>query len=347
MDASDPDPQPPDSAPPDSVPPSSVPAVRYWPPNEDLDPDSSLAAQCTGCGAPWRIHRDMSGFKLRCSCGTYIEVPRLPAPAPPIDALVAADESRDIMLVPEITEDEQGRIELASKTGQVLERDMPVSAPMAPGTVQKGNVVTQQRWTNAAFLELALMMAAFLLPGVAISLIFDGQAQTLAMPFASLITGIVVVMVAAAMSPFAFSGLRRAPPRFFVEAVAVAGVTFLLAQGYMHLVDTEDEGGAMLRALRTALGTGWFLFVLSFTPAVFEEIAFRGVVQGRFYALLGRFQGMVATGAAFGLCHGITGALPFHVGIGVYLCWLRERSASLWPCMLMHATYNAAIGLSA
>jgi membrane protease YdiL (CAAX protease family) len=38
--------------------------------------------------------------------------------------------------------------------------------------------------------------------------------------------------------------------------------------------------------------------------------------------------------------------LPFHVGIGIYLCWLRERSASLWPCMLMHGVYNAAIGLA-
>jgi len=206
--------------------------------------------------------------------------------------------------------------------------------------------VTQKRWTNAAFLELALMMAAFLLPAVAIDFIFDGQARTLAMPFASLITGLAVVLIAAAMSPFAFSGMRRAPSRFFLEAVAVAGVTFLLAKGWMHLVDPDDEGGAMLRALRTALGTGWFLFVLSFTPAVFEEIAFRGVLQGRFYALLGRFQGMIATGAAFGLAHGITAALPFHVGIGIYLCWLRDRSASLWPCMLMHAIYNAAIGLA-
>ncbi len=80
---------------------------------------------------------------------------------------------------------------------------------------------------------------------------------------------------------------------------------------------------------------------------MFEELAFRGVVQGRFTALLGRFQGIVATGAAFGLCHGVTPALPFHVGIGIWLCWLRERSGSLLPGMVAHALYNGLIALTA
>ena len=190
-------------------------------------------------------------------------------------------------------------------------------------------------------------MAALVLPTVCAGFVLDGEARTLAMPFASLASGVLVLVIAAATSPFAFTGLRAAGTRFFVEAVLVAAVFFGLATLWVSFLDADGESAAMLRGLRATLGTGWFLFVLAFTPAVFEEIAFRGAVQGRFTALLGRFPGLIATGAAFGVCHGITPALPFHVGIGVYLCFLRERSASLLPGMLMHGLYNAAIGLAA
>ena len=321
---------------------SNLPVVRQWPPDEDIDPNTALAAECSGCGSPWRIHPDLAGFRVRCSCGTYVEAPRLPPPAPATDLF---EGKPDDLPVAKITKDDQGRLDLPLKKGEVTDREMPISAAMAPGTVQHGSVGTQQRWTNAAFLELALFLAAFLLPQVIIKWSFDGDARALAMPFGSLVTGIAVVIIAAATSPFAFSGMRLAPARFFLEAVAVAGVTLVLAMWWMQFVDAGDESGAMLRALRDGLGYGWFLFVLAFCPAVFEEIAFRGAVQGRFCALLGRFQGLIATAAAFGLAHGVTAALPFHVGIGVYLCFLRERSKSLLPCMLMHGLYNAAIGI--
>lgn len=330
--------------------PDPEPAERQWPPDEPLDPETALAARCGGCGAPWRVHRDLAGFRVRCSCGTYVEVPRLPDEPRALgfsDDWGVAKAGAELPAPAPVREDDQGRLELTSKPGQVIEHDLPTAAPLAPGALQHGNLATQKRWTNAAFIELALMMSAFLLPSLAIQLVFDGEARTLAWPFASLVTGVSVVLIAAALSPFAFSGMRRAAPRFFVEALAVAGVFLVLAELWMGLVDVDDQGGAMLRALRGALGPGWFLFVLAFCPAVFEEIAFRGAVQGRFSALLGRFHGIVATGAAFGICHGITAALPFHVGIGIYLCWLRERSKSLLPCMLAHGAYNATIGLMA
>jgi membrane protease YdiL (CAAX protease family) len=87
--------------------------------------------------------------------------------------------------------------------------------------------------------------------------------------------------------------------------------------------------------------------VIALCPALFEELAFRGVIHGRFLALLGKSQGMLATGVCFGLCHGVTAGLPFHVGLGIYFSWLRERSSSLFPGMLTHALYNGALVLAA
>jgi membrane protease YdiL (CAAX protease family) len=323
----------------------ALPVVRQWPPNEVLDPATAIAVSCSGCAAPWRVHSDLAGFRLRCSCGAWIEVPaRLPPALTEPAALPAVIDDAPTGLPAPFTSDAQGRIELPVKRGQVTDQEMPVHVPMAPGTVLHGNVATQQRWTNAAFLELALLMMAFLGPWLVIDLVLEGEARTLAMPFASLITGTAVVLIAAALSPYAFTGLRKAAPRYWVEAVGFAVAAFLLAMGWMGIVDAKDESGTMLRGLRDLLGEGWLMFVLAFCPAVFEELAFRGAVQGRFYALLGRTQGLIATGAAFGLCHGVTASLPFHVGIGIYLCWLRERSASLLPGMLAHALYNGLIG---
>ncbi len=334
----------------DEQPRSDLPVVRQWPPNEPLDPETAIAARCSGCGAPWRVHPDMAGFKLRCSCGVYVQVPKREVADP--RAFQVFDDGGDARLpTPKVTRDDQGRLEIPVKAGETSARQMPVAAAMAPGTVQHGTVETKQKWTNAAILELALMMCAFLLPQLAISLSLEGEAQALAMPFASLVTGVAVVLIAALSSPYAFTGFRRAHLVYFIEAVAVAAIVYLLAMGYGELIEElfeleDGEAGSMYAQLRDRLGYGWFLFVLAFTPAVFEEIAFRGAVQGRFCALLGRYIGIVVTGAAFGLAHGVTLALPFHVGIGFYLCFLRERSKSLLPCMLMHFVYNGAIGVT-
>jgi membrane protease YdiL (CAAX protease family) len=96
-------------------------------------------------------------------------------------------------------------------------------------------------------------------------------------------------------------------------------------------------------ALRKQLGIPLLLFVMALCPGVFEELAFRGLLQGRLAALLGRNQAIWATGAAFALAHGVTLGFPFHVTGGVYLCWLRARCDSLLPGMLLHMAYNATL----
>ena len=326
-----------------------LPVVAQWPPNQPLAAVESVETTCAACAKPWRIHRDMGGFRLRCSCGAWVTVPRQQPelPARFEDLSGPSVLPKDAFLPSQLPRDAEGRIELPLARGASTEADIPVHHVMAPGAVQRVRTEVHNRWSNAAFLELGLLMAAFLVPPALADLALEGEAQTLFMPFSSLATGVLVVLFAGALSPFAFRGFRRTAPRFLAEALVVAVALFALATLYVGLIDKEGEANAMLLRMRELLGTGWMLFVIGFCPAVFEEIAFRDVVQGRFLALLGRFQGIVATGAAFGLCHGVTLALPFHVGIGVYLCFLRERSGSLWPCILAHFTYNSLIALTA
>ncbi|MCA8976568.1 MAG: CPBP family intramembrane metalloprotease [Planctomycetes bacterium] len=320
-----------------------VPALRQWPQGEQLDPATAMTVDCPGCNGPWLVHPDLAGFRLRCACGAWMQMP--PRQTKPVYAL-PFEQQVEIAPVPE-QRDAQGRVELPMVRGEVSDAPMPTHVPLAPGTVQHGNVETQQRWNNAAFLELALMMTAFLLPWLLVSWLFEGQARTLVMPFTSMATGVAVVLIAAVLSPYAFTGFRAAGGRFFAEAGLGAMVMAWLATLWVGFIDIDGESSSFMLGIREALGDGWALFVIAFCPALFEELAFRGAVQGRFSALLGRNHGIIATGAAFGLCHGVTAALPFHIGLGIWFCWLRERSASLLPGMLAHALYNGILVLTA
>ena len=80
--------------------------------------------------------------------------------------------------------------------------------------------------------------------------------------------------------------------------------------------------------------------VIGLLAPVAEELTFRGLG----YSLLeryGRWVAIVIVGIAFGLAHGLIEALPILVVFGSCLAWLRVRTQSVFPGMLLHATFNS------
>lgn len=73
---------------------------------------------------------------------------------------------------------------------------------------------------------------------------------------------------------------------------------------------------------------------------VVEEFLFRGAG----YSLLlryGRPAAIGGTAVLFGLAHGLVLLLPVLVAFGVGLAWLRARTGSIYPCILLHGCFNA------
>jgi CAAX protease family protein len=70
-----------------------------------------------------------------------------------------------------------------------------------------------------------------------------------------------------------------------------------------------------------------------------EELFFRGLGV-RALQFLGGLGAVVVTALAFGLSHGILGALPPLLFFGLALGWVRLRSDSVWPGVLAHGFYN-------
>lgn len=83
-----------------------------------------------------------------------------------------------------------------------------------------------------------------------------------------------------------------------------------------------------------------FVLTVALVPVV-EELTFRGAG----YSLLapyGRAVAIVGTGILFGVAHGLVLALPILVAFGIGLAWLRSRSGSVYPGMVLHGVFNGA-----
>lgn len=318
---------------------------RTWPPGRPLDPAESTLVPCGSCGAPWRVHHSLAGFRLRCDCGAWVEVAALPAALPaPAEPAALPDVVRPLGR----PRDADGLVTLPGDLGETVFQPIPTDLPMAPGTMLRASDSTRTRWTNRTVLEFVALLAALLGPQLLAHLLASGREEGLLLPFASLLSGVLVLTVAAHAGPYGLIGLRRAPLPHYAEALLAAGVGLLLAAGWVAVLQAAFDGldSDPLGELRDRLGIWATLFVIAVAPAVLEEVAFRGVLQGRLQALFGAGTGLVAGAAAFALCHAAPAVLPIHFGLGLYLGWLRMRSGSLLPCMLTHFAYNAAVVLT-
>lgn len=322
------------------------PAIRYWP-RTPTAPDPRVETNCGACGARWWIALAMAGHRLRCDCGAWIDVPAIDGEGalsvrPDEKAIAPFNAERGVAVDPAV-----GYSEPAPSHEPIV--DIATNLPMQPGTLEHANLRTKRRWMNRGVFELIAVVAAFLVPHIVFSINTTEKQSLLLMPIADVISGIAVLLIGAFAPHYTFEGLR--PPkseRAYGEAILVAGGTLALALGWGELLSNiyGSEGPNMMEVLREGLGFPLGFAVIAISPAIFEEIAFRGLVQGRMSALYGRSGGILIAGTAFALAHGVTSGLPFHVGLGFYLCWLRARCGSLYPPMLVHLLYNGGLYLT-
>jgi membrane protease YdiL (CAAX protease family) len=82
----------------------------------------------------------------------------------------------------------------------------------------------------------------------------------------------------------------------------------------------------------------FFLVVTFFAPAV-EELTYRGAGLS-LLAPYGMGLAILSTGVLFGAAHGLIVGLPVLTAFGIAVGWLRVRTDSIYPPMLLHATFN-------
>lgn len=320
-----------------------------WPPGATFRDGEGVPATCAACGLDWRIHESMAGFRLRCRCGAWIDVP-VPARVQLLPGMTGGALSRRQESALAAYDDDEDAFLAASPRPRELAGvqgwDGRPLRPDADGSwsLRHASIETRAKWTNGTVLSLAAIMACFWVPPLAVQLMAEGPHESLYMPLASVASSLLVLVVAHAWREYATEGLRDAKPRYFLEAIGVAAGSAVLAVLWSRLFLSSYPGAENpFPVLREELGLPMLLVVISLCPGVFEELAFRGLLQGRLSVLMGPLQGALVGGAAFALAHGITMGLPFHAGLGIYLSFLRTRSGSLLPGMAAHMLYNAGI----
>jgi membrane protease YdiL (CAAX protease family) len=146
-------------------------------------------------------------------------------------------------------------------------------------------------------------------------------------------------------------GLRPAPLRF-AAGIAFMGVAafYLFALIYQGVVQPDnpqrivDDLGADKNTLLLVTGA---LTVIVIAP-VCEEIFFRGFVYRVLRVRASFWVAALIDGVLFGLVHGVNVVLPVLIFLGVVLCWVFERTGTLFATIAIHALNNTiAYGASA
>jgi membrane protease YdiL (CAAX protease family) len=169
-------------------------------------------------------------------------------------------------------------------------------------------------------------------------------------PWITLVFGAVVLAFSAShfaeilalLGPSTLNGnaLRKLAIAALVQFAALGLVFYLLEKTGIPFERITDE-------MQRHNYTLWeLLLIWSLAPAFFEEIAFRGIIFGRLRAALGEREGWLVQAAFFSILHLNPVIFPTHFAIGLILGWLRMRSGSLLPGMILHAAWNAAVILN-
>lgn len=142
-------------------------------------------------------------------------------------------------------------------------------------------------------------------------------------------------------------GLRRVGDLVWYPAAAAGAVgTFVIASavvGFVNLVADLPEmrySDPLLDA-----GYGWIgvILLVCVQPAVIEELAFRGVILSGMSRVMAVRDAIIVSAAMFMIIHLSALSFPHLLLIGLVLGYLRVRTGSLYPGMLLHFVHNGLV----
>ncbi len=162
----------------------------------------------------------------------------------------------------------------------------------------------------------------------------------------------VVLLLTLGLDRRQFLAFRR--PTSWSRAAGISALVIVAVMAVGAAVapfgNPEEEQGLIPQRFdsdRIAPFVAFAVLVVVVAPIV-EELLFRGVGYG-LLERFGRVAAVILVGIAFGLMHGLVEGFPVIAAFGIGLAYLRMRTGSIYPCILLHASFNAAglaIGIS-
>jgi membrane protease YdiL (CAAX protease family) len=164
--------------------------------------------------------------------------------------------------------------------------------------------------------------------------------------FATLGLSVVILAVAAVRWRLVATPYRRAG-----FSVAGYGLILLAAPAILLVVSAYVDALACAFGLHSPSelagfehkSLAWVLLLVAIAPPLTEELAFRGLIVGALTRSLRRSEIYILSSCAFAILHLSVPILLTHMPLGLYFCWLRERSGSLWPSTFAHFCHNLGV----
>jgi membrane protease YdiL (CAAX protease family) len=145
--------------------------------------------------------------------------------------------------------------------------------------------------------------------------------------------------------PLRLLGLRPFRPSAIWILLGTMVVYYIAAGLFASLVlkpDQEDIGGELgVGNPSVVIAVAAVLMIVLLAP-VAEELFFRGFLFAGLRTRWSLWPAAITSGLIFGLVHaptGITTVVPLAT-LGFALCWLYDRTGSLWPCVIAHMINN-------
>jgi membrane protease YdiL (CAAX protease family) len=153
----------------------------------------------------------------------------------------------------------------------------------------------------------------------------------------------ILLLIARGLDRRELFALRRPSSWPRALGLAVLGLLAIWAASaaFAPFLDAEEEQGLVpdeWDSSRAGAFVAFFLVVAIVAPVV-EELTYRGLGFG-LLAPWGTWVAILVTGFLFGAAHGLVLALPVLTLFGIVVGWLRARTASVYPGMVLHGVFN-------
>ena len=133
----------------------------------------------------------------------------------------------------------------------------------------------------------------------------------------------------------------------FLKKETWIGLLFLVLMlvlnfGYYSFIIFLSGRGDLYETLtyKTGFGSTATFILICLIPGITEEIAFRGLIQHWLQTVLRPWRAIVLASALFTAIHLSVLSAPYIFLLGILLGWVKWKSNSLYPSILMHIAHN-------